>query len=957
MPVNRNFSHISNKNIFIIIKYSQPCLPLFISNYIKKMLQNNIFSGCDSVESKSRITFHKFPSKREFRENWIKACKSTLNPALLPSSSYLICSKHFKPCDFQQTKDTTKKLLKQGVTPSIFPWSSDLKKEMCNETKVQGHNSDVKVDELERQVEEKLEAIKAEIAASNLSVKKAPVKKSDKSNENPEELVDINKQGTDISSAVKKPSRNVKKKNSRCITVSSKKKNRKLQKFSKLFPKEIQSNTQNQFKHFSPGTKVILQDIDGQAQNAEILEMNLSKKEVLVRFERSKEMLNRSDEWVAIHQVKLSSSQNISEKNHFEVGDKVMAKWNDSRKFSATIRSIVSPDMCEVLFDDGYVKAVRNHCITKIKPSLNDSQHHKQNSSGIQLKEDPEISQIQCVEIPNIPQDGEWCCYWINDSPVGKKGSLNMNHGILNTVIVEDWRLPEGWTKHLYQRVGNYGGKWDTIIVSPEGLNFRTKHELKAFFDKNGKVYDFNVFDFCLHKKRAKEIGLVAYTADYKNPQNTSAADKDGGTVSYSSHNECDLDSKDVYLGTLKVKTIDNLFICPSCEKSFRKEKHLQIHVKHYHPDLSDFLGFVPNMQDLAYKRTVENDKTDKEKDCNSRTLRNTTQRISSLEVQPDLKIPSKLTTEIRTDKIKVSTSSNVIIKRPSDSLVSSLNKNNTTSVKRSPSDTSFDDQPNKKIRHNTNETKAVYHNIAEKQGRTYINEYGEVIKIVRMRKEEVINCVCGYPEEDGLMIQCELCLCWQHGFCNSILKVSEVPDKYVCLVCQNPERNRVSSRFVHDQDWLYDGTLYHTRYHIMNVAAKDENIARVLQKKHKINGNLLELAKFLKSTDIKLSISENKHHPKMYLWSKAWDTQFSDVNQTTYDNTKKSFDKKPKKFTEDKYALSSKLYPKEVAIDSLICQKNLFAHLKAQQNAIMNKLQDLDREITGKGNLSSALE
>ena len=43
------------------------------------------------------------------------------------------------------------------------------------------------------------------------------------------------------------------------------------------------------------------------------------------------------------------------------------------------------------------------------------------------------------------------------------------------------------------------------------------------------------------------------------------------------------------------------------------------------------------------------------------------------------------------------------------------------------------------------------------------------------MRKEEVINCLCGVVEEDGLMIQCELCLCWQHGYCNGIEMENQV--------------------------------------------------------------------------------------------------------------------------------------------------------------------------------------
>lgn len=42
-------------------------------------------------------------------------------------------------------------------------------------------------------------------------------------------------------------------------------------------------------------------------------------------------------------------------------------------------------------------------------------------------------------------------------------------------------------------------------------------------------------------------------------------------------------------VGSVKVQIIDNLFRCPAeaCGKNFRKENHLQIHIKHYHEDLA----------------------------------------------------------------------------------------------------------------------------------------------------------------------------------------------------------------------------------------------------------------------------------------------------------------------------------------------------------------------------------
>jgi len=85
------------------------------------------------------------------------------------------------------------------------------------------------------------------------------------------------------------------------------------------------------------------------------------------------------------------------------------------------------------------------------------------------------------------------------------------------TVIVQDWRLPPGWIKHMYQR-SNVLGKWDVILVSPSGKRFRSKSDLKLFLESQDLVYNPDVYDFSIHRRRAKDINAYVYTHDY-NPQ------------------------------------------------------------------------------------------------------------------------------------------------------------------------------------------------------------------------------------------------------------------------------------------------------------------------------------------------------------------------------------------------------------------------------------------------------
>uniref|UniRef100_A0A1A9WL49 Uncharacterized protein n=1 Tax=Glossina brevipalpis TaxID=37001 RepID=A0A1A9WL49_9MUSC len=163
------------------------------------------------------------------------------------------------------------------------------------------------------------------------------------------------------------------------------------------------------------------------------------------------------------------------------------------------------------------------------------------------------------------------------------------------------------------------------------------------------------------------------------------------------------------------------------------------------------------------------------------------------------------------------------------------------------------------------------------------------------MRREEIINCLYGYGEEDGLMIQCELCLCWQHGLCNGIGKESLVPEKSYTLT-----------------------------------------------------GNLLELKNFMHSLRVKINTANNKYHPKLYLWAKRWDEtpikpeikspehqtindnkiQFSPVNSST----------SPSKKIKLEPAVPLKPMPN--------IPQRLLEHIKVQQQLVMNRLEEIERAI-----------
>lgn len=72
-------------------------------------------------------------------------------------------------------------------------------------------------------------------------------------------------------------------------------------------------------------------------------------------------------------------------------------------------------------------------------------------------------------------------------------------------------------------------------------------------------------------------------------------------------------DANATFIGDVRVEIVDGYFRCPKegCFKNFRKENLLQMHMKHYHPEYSKFVGSTPNVADLAYARTIGESFTD----------------------------------------------------------------------------------------------------------------------------------------------------------------------------------------------------------------------------------------------------------------------------------------------------------------------------------------------------------
>ncbi|KAL0109349.1 hypothetical protein PUN28_014432 [Cardiocondyla obscurior] len=623
---------------------------------------------------------------------------------------------------------------------------------------------------------------------------------------------------------------------------------------------------------------------------------------------------------------------------------------------------------------------------------------------------------------------------WIDGEPQGTESYIvDGNDGPRRSIIVPDKRLPPGWEKHFTQRkTGTSAGKWDVLFIHKQtGKKFRSRNDIRVFMENQGQ-YDFDPdkFDFCIHRRKRNHTNRVKQEVTPEAPKKiktllpkikTSTPD---GTLLTTVTNSIDsppivstptTSTTDgaVFIGLrggLRVEMEDSAYKCPKegCNKNFRKENLLQMHIKHYHPEYSKFLGSTPKVEDLAYARTIgesiediipkktstflekinksakkkslpekssslsvlntvqptspsisgpimaEEEELDQSEKCNNLQKEDmkieTMSPISnhSMEIDDDIerkrentcalspgtlfdmKIkeekaqggiktllpvrPPVTISEQRIDRIKsldemthgerVKSQKRRQLIEHVDVPVKSKRRHGMSDLPDSfgdlddsamdiegptalmyryshrKSDSKSDDNSQNSQLNDLridktdplkgDAVKSDINNDEESEGvMMMIN--GELVKVEQLRREEIINCTCGFMEEDGLMIQCDLCLCWQHGHCNFIEREKDVPEKYICYICRNPYRLRPSKKYYHDQDWIKEGKLLSLSNRTRNQYKINQRTA-MLKRSYDLVAALLQIQQLLHSLRVKINVAQKKDHPKLYLWAKNWE-------------------------------------------------------------------------------------
>jgi len=68
--------------------------------------------------------------------------------------------------------------------------------------------------------------------------------------------------------------------------------------------------------------------------------------------------------------------------------------------------------------------------------------------------------------------------------------------------LFDDPNLPDGWYRKVVQRqTGATAGQWDVYVYNPDGKKFRSRNELRSYFNQSGSSLNSEDFDFSVKGK------------------------------------------------------------------------------------------------------------------------------------------------------------------------------------------------------------------------------------------------------------------------------------------------------------------------------------------------------------------------------------------------------------------------------------------------------------------------
>uniref|UniRef100_A0A665U5V4 C2H2-type domain-containing protein n=1 Tax=Echeneis naucrates TaxID=173247 RepID=A0A665U5V4_ECHNA len=237
----------------------------------------------------------------------------------------------------------------------------------------------------------------------------------------------------------------------------------------------------------------------------------------------------------------------------------------------------------------------------------------------------------------------------------------------------------------------------------------------------------------------------------------------------------------------------------------------------------------------------------------------------------------------------------------------------------------------------------------------------------MEMEDCEVVRCVCEVDEENDFMIQCESCLCWQHGTCMGLYE-DNVPHNYICYYCRHTAGWRRAQRFLSEPDLLISG-------HMFGLSCVKENYSEINASKITHTNRLLAhthgLNQVLSGLQLKISLLHSPSHPDLQLWRLPWRREEGPTltssprgdpticyisSEHCYQKPGASWEKADESEMEWEMGAVQEEQETEQKVKSpgpgldpasvAECQLNLLDHVESLQNQISSRMDLIEREL-----------
>ncbi|XP_067382038.1 PHD finger protein 20-like isoform X1 [Channa argus] len=578
---------------------------------------------------------------------------------------------------------------------------------------------------------------------------------------------------------------------------------------------------------FEVGAQLEARDRQKNWYQATIEKIDYDKERILIHY---RQWSRRHNEWFHWNSPCLRPLQRVSLRRHglnpphsqpmFVSGTKVLACWTDCRFYPAKILRVNKDDSYTVRFYDGVVRTVKP---TKVKPFQKQKSRSEKTAVGSEGWEEGESEEEDCV--------------------VEEEEEKNKGKGEETATIEEE----EGTVESEGERK-----KKTEHSASPPPAKKKTI-DCRSSGDQNQPVTADSTLRAPLNPAHIDRDVLLERQAHLP-------------TTHKFSREPLYRVIKNQPPPILSIELDHNPFKCLAvgCTKSFRKASLLHYHIKYYHSD--------QQLEERGSEQEAPRRKHSSSEGGDLSNRKNENQNSTSLSDDVESSI---MGTDVKKDGGREKTGRQER-KEKKNFLRVKLKKKKRKKKKKSQlglgsSDDENSDRPPITLKLSTGPHSTHSQADDGSDWSTLTAESGEDTSswplTMELEECEVVRCVCEVDEENDFMIQCESCLCWQHGTCMGLYE-DNVPHNYICYYCRHTAGWRRAQRFLAEPDLLTSG-------HLFGLSCVKENYSEVNASKISRTNYLLAhtyaLTQVLSGLQLKISLLHSPSHPDLQLWRLPW--------------------------------------------------------------------------------------